>query len=337
MLTSSSSFAVIGYRTLELYYFILFYFIYLIVVRGTRTSEDGLKMEEKTQVPEVGFEPGTFRSCVDHSNHYATDTPPIPDVLLVLVAPKHIHRNVTTTLQSMFTPNPHPTGHPALFADQPPPHGPPRTLRRPPPIYTVHLALLPRPGTDLGLNVSDNIRCDVINSYLLTLQIWGVLKNTYILLAASSIGITPHNRPQSQAFCPEINRMSHEQKMLRLRIDNTKDAEMSNALKQKRNRLQHAIRRKSLENATNKLDQKIEEFERLHDGAKMFKPVRLLYRTPYMQPTIHDDQGRTIQDQEEYGKPVSDLFTEQFQGDVKQGISAFTGEPRPLNDPITES
>ena len=68
-------------------------------------------MEEKTQVPEVGFEPGTFRSCVDHSNHYATDTPPIPDVLLVLVAPKHIHRNVTTTLQSRFTPNPHPTGH----------------------------------------------------------------------------------------------------------------------------------------------------------------------------------------------------------------------------------
>ena len=65
-------------------------------------------MEEKTQVPEVGFEPGTFRSCVDHSNHYATDTPPIPDVLLVLVAPKHIHRNVTTTLQSRFTPTPTP-------------------------------------------------------------------------------------------------------------------------------------------------------------------------------------------------------------------------------------
>ena len=55
---------------------------------------------------EVGFEPGTFRSCVAHSIHYATETPPIPDVLLVLVAPKHIHRNVTTTLQSRFTPTP---------------------------------------------------------------------------------------------------------------------------------------------------------------------------------------------------------------------------------------
>ena len=69
----------------------------------------------------------------------------------------------------------------------------------------------------------------------------------------------------------------------------------------------------------------------------MFKSVRLLYRTPYRQPTLHDDQGRTIQDQEEYGKHVSDFFSEQFQGDVKQGITAFTGEPRPLKYPITAS
>ena len=63
-----------------------------------------MKTEEKTQVSEVGFEPGTFRSCVAHSIRYATETPPIPDVLLVLVAPKYINRNVTTTLQSRFTP-----------------------------------------------------------------------------------------------------------------------------------------------------------------------------------------------------------------------------------------
>ena len=65
-----------------------------------------MKTEEKTQVSAVGFEPGTFRSFVAHSIHYATETPPIPDVLLVLVAPKHIHRNVTTTLQSRFTTTP---------------------------------------------------------------------------------------------------------------------------------------------------------------------------------------------------------------------------------------
>ena len=89
-------------------FFFFFFFFNLTVVRGRRSSEGGLKMEEKTQVSEVGFEPGTFRSCVEHSNHYATETPPIPDVLLVLVAPKYINRNVTTTLQSRFTPTPTP-------------------------------------------------------------------------------------------------------------------------------------------------------------------------------------------------------------------------------------
>ena len=73
-------------------------------------------MEEKTQ---VGFEPGTFRSCVDHSNHYATDTPPIPDVLIVLL------NNVPITMTSYDThttrhlsattihAKSHPTGHPS--------------------------------------------------------------------------------------------------------------------------------------------------------------------------------------------------------------------------------
>ena len=67
-----------------------------------------MKTEEKTKVSEVGFEPGTFRSCVENSIRYATETPPIPDVLLVLVAPKYINRNGTTTLQSRFTPTPTP-------------------------------------------------------------------------------------------------------------------------------------------------------------------------------------------------------------------------------------
>ena len=90
-------------------YYYLFYILFefnLTVVRGRRSREGRMKTEEKTQVSEEGFEPGTFRSCVAHSIHYATETPPIPDVLLVLVAPKYINRNVTTTLQSRFTPTP---------------------------------------------------------------------------------------------------------------------------------------------------------------------------------------------------------------------------------------
>ena len=134
-----------------------------------------MKTEEKTKVSEVGFEPGTFRSRVEHSIHYATETPPIPDVLLVLVAPKYINRNVTATLQSRFNPTPTPraTLHPK----------PTRTLHRPSPIYTVHLALLPRPVTDLAHLLGVFHR----NPYLLTLRIWRILKNTSILLSLTGI------------------------------------------------------------------------------------------------------------------------------------------------------
>ena len=68
-----------------------------------------------------------------------------------------------------------------------------------------------------------------------------------------------------------------------------------------------------------------------------YPAMELLTHMQYRQPTIHDDQGRTIQDQEEYGKHVSDFFSEQFQGDVKQGMTAFTGEPRSLKYPIAAS
>ena len=55
---------------------------------------------------------------------------------------------------------------------------PTRTVRRPSPLYRT----LRRPVADLAQNVSDNIRCDVINPYLLTWRIWRILKRAYILL-----------------------------------------------------------------------------------------------------------------------------------------------------------
>ena len=148
-----------------------------------------METEEKTKVSEVGFEPGTFRSCVEHSIHYATETPPIPDVLLVLVAPKYINRNVTTTLQSRFTPTAPP--HRPLFITTFPISTPTRTVRRSSdstPIFQQFSSKsLSFNMADLGVNVSDNIRCDVINSYILTWRIWGGTLTPSILLLATCL------------------------------------------------------------------------------------------------------------------------------------------------------
>ena len=150
-------------------------------------------MEEKTQVSEVGFEPGTFRSCVEHSNHYATETPPIPDVLLVLVAPKYINRNVTTTLQSRFTPTPTPQAtHSSFFIllllllfffffffffffyllNTSHSSPPPSSLSPPQPaLFADHLHPNPHCSPKFGLYRFFNIFLQ--NPYLLTWRIWG--------------------------------------------------------------------------------------------------------------------------------------------------------------------
>ena len=203
-------------------------------------------MEEKTQVSEVGFEPGTFRSCVEHSNHYATEARPIPDVLIVLL------NNVPITMTSYDT---HTTRHlsdttihakshhrvsplapltwdrcelhqPALFTVTTP-HcspSPPRTVRRsdhfrfrslPVPITSCfdHFRFPPRtlrrPVTDLGLNVSDNIRCDVINSYILTLQIWGITKWSCLLLTCPPMGSPLHARTVTTAITRHTTSSTH--------------------------------------------------------------------------------------------------------------------------------
>ena len=130
----------------------------------------------------VGFEPPTFRSCGQRSVHYATEAPPIPDVLRVKVVTKkggssfpltrHTYRtnkitlNITTrchhctlrvtldTTTKVFT-SPLPTDHLPLFADQ-------YTSHSSPTISTLHLANLRQPLVHLGVQVSDNIRRDVI-------------------------------------------------------------------------------------------------------------------------------------------------------------------------------
>ena len=256
-----------------------FFFFFLTVVRGRRSSEGGLKMEEKTQVSEVGFEPGTFRSCVEHSNHYATEARPIPDVLIVLLNnvpitmtsyDTHTTRHLSDTtihakshhrvsplapltwdrcelhqpaLFTVTTPHCSPSpprtvrrsdhfrfrslpvsitsgSQPALFADQlhrptGHPSPPARTLRRhhfrfrslPVPITSGsnHFRFPPRtlrrPLPDLGLNVSDNIRCDVINSYLLTCLIWGITKWSYLLLTAQSMQMPRKTNSQQFGKC----------------------------------------------------------------------------------------------------------------------------------------
>ena len=62
--------------------------------------------------------------------------------------------------------------------------------------------------------------------------------------------------------------MSETQRKLRLQINNTRNPARKQELKQQRNRILHAQRRRARDNASVRLDNLASEVERLHDGAK---------------------------------------------------------------------
>ena len=74
---------------------------------------------------------------------------------------------------------------------------------------------------------------------------------------------------------------------------------------------------RALANASVILDERAAEVERLHDGARMFRAVRLLCRRPHLQAGVHDEHGHTIEDPAEVGRRVTEYFGQQFRDDVE--------------------
>ena len=128
-----------------------------------------------------------------------------------------------------------------------------------------------------------------------------------------------------------------KQRSLRLHINNTTDNQQQQQLKQQRNSVLHAMRRKALANASAILDERAAEVERLHDGARMFRAVRLLCRRPHLQAVVHDEHGHTVEDPVEVGRRVTEYFGQQFRDDVAIGLPAFKGDNQPLHQPIEAS
>ena len=162
---------------------------------------------------------------------------------------------------------------------------------------------------------------------------WSQIKQALSSATESTIGrsVPGRNTPQ----CQEMAALSEAQRQLRLRIQNTRDHNRRQNLKQQRNRILHALRRKARDNASNRLDHLASDVERLHDGAKMFRAVREMSRKPAGKVRIHDDAGRVICDAHEINARVTDHFSRLFNDPAVTGLTAFTGEPTPLTDPIT--
>ena len=72
--------------------------------------------------------------------------------------------------------------------------------------------------------------------------------------------------------------MSDTQRKLRLQVNNTTNPARKQELKQQRNRILHAQRRRARDNASVRPDHLGPEVKRLHGGAKMCRAVREMTR-----------------------------------------------------------
>ena len=86
----------------------------------------------------------------------------------------------------------------------------------------------------------------------------------------------------------ELFNISREQREVRLSIQQANNVNVIQHLKNRRNKLRHSIRRKSLQLAETILDQQAAEIEKQKDSAKMFKAVHLMKRRKSLRPVVAD-------------------------------------------------
>ena len=171
-----------------------------------------------------------------------------------------------------------------------------------------------------------------VNPNLSASQKWDLLKGTLKSAAETTIGRTEprHKNPH----CQDIAAMSETQRKLRLQINNTRNPASKQALKQQRNRILYAQRRRARDIASVRLDHMASEVEHLHDGATLFRAAREMTRKPASKLKIQDDSERVICNAAELNERVTHHFGRQFSDPKVMEFPAFTGVPSPLTMPI---
>ncbi|GFR64043.1 endonuclease-reverse transcriptase [Elysia marginata] len=155
--------------------------------------------------------------------------------------------------------------------------------------------------------------------------------NTTLLEAAKET-LPPIIQKHANRFSPEIEKLSKQQKEIRLSINNTNNDETNKKLKAERNKLLHQIKVKSLENANNRIDNLVEEIQNCNSGsAQMYQDVKAIFRKPTRPITVKNKEGALVENDNEKARILKDYFSEKYNG---TRIEPFTKKGE-LNNPIT--
>ena len=168
-------------------------------------------------------------------------------------------------------------------------------------------------------------------------EAWGQLKGIILRVAEKTLGPAKRTTAKNRTYDPNIQKMSEEQRNLRLKINNTQNEDSRKKLKTARNKILHNIAKHVLELRNTELDNKAEEINQAQDSARMFKALKELEHKQYENPKVYDEHQKFLMNPNDILDAITRHFQNKFFAEEKEIITAFPGEPKPVRKPISIS
>ena len=151
------------------------------------------------------------------------------------------------------------------------------------------------------------------------------------MVAKETIGIIA--KREAKKRCPILEKLSEEQKELRIKIANTQCDTQQKCLKTARNKILDQIHNRVHQINEDEIESRSAEIESLKDSAQMFQAVRELIRGKPKALIVKNSANETIADPKEAAETIvkhfSNLF---FDPQIEEVIES---DKKPLDKPIT--
>ena len=157
---------------------------------------------------------------------------------------------------------------------------------------------------------------------------WERLKDWIICVTETHVGYM-RKVNNHQISDPDLERMSKEQKDIRLQIENCKDSEKNKQLRKSRNEILKEMNQKVRDARKKWAEDLVEEVENAKDHTRMFKAAKALHMKYQKIQSVHDDQEQCVSQPQEVQKVIEQHFMKHFNKENIKHIKKFiTGAER---------
>lgn len=133
----------------------------------------------------------------------------------------------------------------------------------------------------------------------------------------------------------EIEPLSKAQKELSIKAAATTEPAQREKIRKQRSLILKEIHKKTKERCLKYFDEKVTEVEKLKDSAKMFQAIKTLRATEPNTLFLQDEKKQSITHPQEQATTAAAFFQDQLQNPAKPPFLPVSGEPQPLQQPIS--